>query len=262
MKIAYFGYDLFYPCLEKILSDNTIEVLRIFSFPENEDDKHEKIKFLAKKNNIDFTQDKITKKDIDELIEKGAELLVCAGYAYKIPINEKINGINLHPALLPKGRGAWPMPVTILKNLAKTGLTVHKITHDFDDGVILKQKEYTLKKDETLESLNLWLKNNCADIIYECILNFNELIKNAKPQTNGEYWKIPTKNEMSITKETSASDADRITRAFYGSTCFYIEDNREIAIKKAHVDFDTTITNSKNEFLLSGGKLIIEEIRK
>ena len=73
---------------------------------------------------------------------------------------------------------------------------------------------------------------------------------------------MPTKKEMSITKETNAFEADRITRAFYGSTCFYIDNGHEVNIKKAYVDFDSTIINSKNEFLLSDGKLVVEETEK
>lgn len=259
MKIAYFGYDLFYPCLEKILTCDNITVLKVFSFPENSDDKHEKIKYLSRKHNIEFTQEKITKKDIDELIEKGVDLLVCAGYAYKIPITEKVTGINLHPALLPQGRGGWPMPVTILKGLKKTGLTVHVLTANFDDGNILKQKEYILEEKENLESLNLWFTNNCADLVYECVINFGELLEKSKPQGNGEYWDMPNKTDMTFSKSTNVSDADKITRAFYGSGCFYANDGCEIAIKKAHIEYGNSLTTSKNEFLLNGGKLIVEE---
>lgn len=259
LKIAYFGYDLFYPVLEKLLTDKNIEVLKVFSFPENSDDKHTEIKKLALKNNIEFTQEKISKEDINKLYIKGCELLVCAGYAYKIPIDGRISGINLHPALLPEGRGAWPMPLTILKGLSKTGLTVHRITKNFDDGEILKQKEYKLKNDETLESLNNWLTNNSAELLYDCTVNFDEYIKNSKPQKNGEYWKMPTKEDMSFSDKTKVSEADRIVRAFYGSGCFYINDRYEIQIKKAHVIFNNDSINADNEFVLDGGKLVVEK---
>lgn len=40
--------------------------------------------------------------------------------------------VNLHPAFLPTGRGAWPMPVSILKNIP-SGMTLHKL----EDGQAL-----------------------------------------------------------------------------------------------------------------------------
>lgn len=236
MKIAYFGYDLFYLCLKKLLLSDDIEVLKIFSFPANEDDKNDKVKSLADEYGIEFTEKKVTKEDLLKLKNDGVDLIVCAGYAYKIPVDSEIKGINMHPALLPEGRGAWPMPVSILKGLTKTGLTVHEIEESFDTGKILKQKEYTLKKDETLESLCEWLLKNSAELMYDCVINYDKYIKTAKEQSGGEYWKMPTEEDMTFDDNTPTETKDRILRAFYGSGCFYKTKTKEIKIKKGKLN--------------------------
>ena len=55
-------------------------------------------------------------------------------------MDEKLPMVNIHPALPPKGRGAWPMPVTLLEGLRESGITIHKMTDGFDEGDILPQK--------------------------------------------------------------------------------------------------------------------------
>ena len=61
--------------------------------------------------------------------------------------------INIHPALLPIGRGAWPMAVTILKGLRESGVTIHKMTAELDAGDILLQEKIEVGPRETLQSL-------------------------------------------------------------------------------------------------------------
>jgi methionyl-tRNA formyltransferase len=48
--------------------------------------------------------------------------------------------INLHPSLLPIGRGADPIPWSIIDQ-QKQGVTIHMVNSGLDTGVILSQKE-------------------------------------------------------------------------------------------------------------------------
>ena len=51
--------------------------------------------------------------------------------------------INLHPSLLPIGRGADPIPWSIIDQ-QKQGITLHIIDSGLDTGKILSQKEFTI----------------------------------------------------------------------------------------------------------------------
>ena len=42
--------------------------------------------------------------------QAGCELLLCAGYYYRVPVTDAFPMVNFHPSPLPVGRGAWPMP--------------------------------------------------------------------------------------------------------------------------------------------------------
>jgi len=90
------------------------------------------------------------------------DLIVLAGFLWKIPENliksfpNKI--INLHPSLLPKygGKGMYGSHVheAVISNGEKsTGITIHYVNEEYDKGAIIKQVEFELDSNETLDSL-------------------------------------------------------------------------------------------------------------
>ena len=238
MKIAYLGYDAFYPCLEAAF-DASDEIIKIFTFPtDNIYEFNEKIISFARKHKIPYTDKRITENDIKELKEKGCNLLVCAGYIYKIPINDGLEGINMHPALLPVGRGPWPMPVTILKGINISGVTIHRIAKDFDTGNILMQKKIYLNKNDNLTSFMKKIIDIAPGMVSECIANYDILNKKAKKQGIGEYFSEPDENEMTFDENTPIYLTDRIVRAFDGYGCIFNNKGRNIKIMRGKCFFE------------------------
>lgn len=217
MKIVYFGFDLFYECFEQIVNNPDVEVMALYTFPT--DDKFEfnrQVIALAEKKGIPVHLEKITKEALEKHFAEGCDFTLSAGYIHKIPILERENfkGVNVHPALLPVGRGAWPFPCTILKGLTTSGVTIHKITDRFDEGDILLQKSVAVSPDETLDTLTEKCQRLAADMMAPLIADFNTLWNSATPQGEGEYWPEPTDTDRTITDDMSESQKDLIKRAF------------------------------------------------
>jgi len=63
--------------------------------------------------------------------------------------------INIHGALLPKYRGKLPSFWVLANGEEKTGVTVHYMNEDLDDGPIIVQKEVPIRPYDTLHSLVL-----------------------------------------------------------------------------------------------------------
>ena len=64
--------------------------------------------------------------------------------------------INVHPSLLPKYKGGMDVNVheEVLKNGEKeTGMTIHIVTEEVDEGPILVQKSIPVLPEDTAESL-------------------------------------------------------------------------------------------------------------
>jgi phosphoribosylglycinamide formyltransferase-1 len=79
----------------------------------------------------------------------------------KVTNNFKI--INSHPALLPNygGAGMYGRYVheAVIKNQEKmSGVTIHEVNENYDEGEIILQKSLTLCENETVESLEKKIK--------------------------------------------------------------------------------------------------------
>ena len=90
------------------------------------------------------------------------DFIVLAGFLLKIPsemttsYRKKI--INLHPSLLPKygGLGMYGDNVhrAVLENKeVETGITIHFVNQNYDEGEIILQKKCVVSENETIESL-------------------------------------------------------------------------------------------------------------
>lgn len=220
MKIAYAGFDLMYPAFQALASHN--KVIKLFTCAvDGVYETNNRVITLARKLNVPYTLNKITRADIDALIDGGCELLVSAGYYYLIPIDERLPMVNIHPSLLPYGRGAWPMPLAILDKLPESGVTVHKTERSFDTGDILLQRSFKIAEDETLESFMNKVNALLPEMMHELTADFENLRREARPQGEGIYQTQPDPEDYTLSSLNTVDYADRVLRAFYGFPCYY-----------------------------------------
>ncbi len=230
MNIIYFGYDLFAPCLKELASNPKINILKVYSFEgDGYFDKNDEIKEICAVKNIPFTTERITVDELKWQFEQnGCDLAFSAGYAYRIPCESvpSFRGVNIHPSLLPEGRGPWPFPHIILKGLKKSGVTAHKIAEKFDEGEILLQAEFEVSQNETYRSLEKKARCAALDLTKKILSNLDNYWENAIPQAKGEYWKEPTDIERTIYKNTASDLKDKIIRAFTKDYVIFSDKNK------------------------------------
>lgn len=217
MRIVYFGFDLFASCFEAVVNTKGVEVMALYTFPtDNVFEFNSEVVAIAKAHNIPVHYEKITREALQEYFDNGCDFTLSAGYIHKIPILDKpkFKGVNVHPALLPIGRGAWPYPCTILKGLKKDGVTLHKLEEGFDTGDILLQKSYKVSSRETLDTLTKKSQKLAVKLVKKMLTQFDSLWNNATPQTKGEYWAEPTDKDRTITRDMDVSEAKIKVRAF------------------------------------------------
>ncbi len=219
MKIAYFGIDLFADCLLWLINEG-FEVAEIFTFSSDPYDSVKKITKIAKEYNIPITEKRVKTEDILRLEKTGVKLTVTAGYGAKIPLSDKILQINIHPSLLPVGRGAWPMPCNILRN-TESGVTIHKLAEGFDTGDIILQEKISLSDRENLETLTAKIQKTAIELLKKFMQNPLPLFGKATPQGEGEYWHEPDDSDRSISPDDTVEKADLLLRAFYGYGILY-----------------------------------------
>lgn len=250
MKIAYAGFDLFIDVLHSLI-DNGCEIVKIFSCKvDNITEFNQKITSLADSRSIPITYDKITKQDLISLKNDHVEALICAGYYHLIPIIDDFVMLNIHPSLLPYGRGAWPMPTAILNEDKQSGVTIHKMDKTFDTGDIIMQKSFSLDNSDNLSSFMTKANKVAYDMIGVLLKDFEHYLSNATKQGKGEYLAEPDIQNYIITKDTTFSQADKILRAFYGFFVIYYDGITEhhLLNATAHKGTDTS-----SPFILKDG---------
>ncbi len=228
MKIIYFGYDLFSPCLEAILENKDCQIIKIFSFKtDGVVDFNDKIKALAAENKIEFTEQKVTAEELDRLVnEFGADLIFCAGYAYRIPVERvTIPAVNIHPSPLPRGRGPWPMPWAILNREETWAVSLHKLAPKIDEGDILLQREFKLEENEDITSLNQKITEMGTRLTFDLLGNFEAVWKGARAQGKGEYLPEPSDEMRTVYTHTPKEERKLIERAFPKNYIIYINEN-------------------------------------
>jgi len=217
MKIAFFGMDALIDCLDT-LQKSGCEIVSVFTFPGDDFDRTEKTRAFAATHNIPCKITRVTKADIRALEEAGVSCTITAGYPYLIPVSETIKQVNIHPSMLPLGRGPWPMPTCILKNIS-SGVTLHKLAKTFDTGDILLQKEIPLDPKENLETLYKKVANTANQLLKQFLTNPDHYWANATIQQTGEYWPEPTDLDRTILPTDDEETIDRKMRAFKGYGC-------------------------------------------
>ncbi|WP_299365881.1 phosphoribosylglycinamide formyltransferase [Winogradskyella sp.] len=90
------------------------------------------------------------------------DLIVLAGFLWKFPefiLNEfKNKVINIHPALLPKygGKGMYGMHVhnaVVANKETETGITVHFVNENYDEGAIIFQTKCEVLPTDSAEDV-------------------------------------------------------------------------------------------------------------
>ncbi len=93
---------------------------------------------------------------------RGIDFIALAGFLWKIPENiikaypQRI--VNIHPALLPKygGKGMYGNHVhkaVLEAGEKKSGITIHYVNENYDEGDIIFQTQCPVLPDDTVETL-------------------------------------------------------------------------------------------------------------
>tara|TARA_R110002051_G_scaffold71624_5_gene129450 strand:+ start:92957 stop:93532 length:576 start_codon:yes stop_codon:yes gene_type:complete len=115
-------------------------------------------------NALFFNRQAFSKSDfiLTMLQSLNPDLIVLAGFLWKIPESITIafpnKIVNIHPALLPKygGKGMYGIHVhTAVKenNEKETGITIHYVNANYDEGAIIEQAKTIIESNDTVEHI-------------------------------------------------------------------------------------------------------------
>ncbi len=180
MRLLFCGTPQFaVPTLEK-LSAEKFEIGLVITNPDEPsgrgyDLKPSPVKQAASRAGLPLFQPARLKDPSTEkfLSDVQPDLIVVVAYGHILPpwmiALPRLGCLNLHASLLPKYRGAAPIPWAIVRGERVTGLTTMRIDAGLDTGDILLQREVEIRGDDTTETLSQRLSVIGADLMVETL---------------------------------------------------------------------------------------------
>ena len=171
MKIAFFGSSkVSIYVLEELVSAGLSPAL-IVTTPDKQQGRGLKltpnvVKSWAIEHDIAVTDDQST-------VTSDCDLFIVASYGKILPANivnmPKHKTLNMHPSLLPRYRGASPLPTTMLDDAKETGVTIMRMDEKMDHGPIVATKEITVNEWPTYEEFEDMMAREGGKLMGEII---------------------------------------------------------------------------------------------
>ena len=156
---------------------------------------------------------------VNELRKTTPDLFVLSAYGHilnkTLLATARLGGINIHPSLLPRYRGAAPIQRAIMAGEEKTGITVFFMDEKVDHGEIVARREIPIEKDDTYGSLADRLANLGAEMIIDILEKISSGNSKRNKQHEGEASYAPKikKQELYINWEQDAERVYNLIRA-------------------------------------------------
>lgn len=187
-----------------------------------------KVKEVALAHNIPVYQFETSLRNPEnytQLTRLDYDLMVVVAFGDILPIEllnyPQYHSINVHPSLLPWGRGASPVQQTIANGDTQTAFCIIKMDATLDTGDILYWEDVKVAPRETSESLFVKLAELGGPILTKVCDNIEYYLANAQPQKtlNVEnpkkaYTRKIKKNMGCIKRSHNAVSLDRKLRAY------------------------------------------------
>lgn len=123
--------------------------------------------------------------------------------------------LNVHPSLLPDGRGPEPVSWAFRWGLSGTGVTLHLMDSGWDTGPVVAQREMAIPEDATVVTLERSLAGLGAHLLTEHLEAADREPLAAWPQSVGaaRYAPFPSADDLLVSTAWTARDAARFIHA-------------------------------------------------
>ena len=125
--------------------------------------------------------------------------------------------VNVHPSLLPRFRGAAPIPAAILAGERETGVTIQRVVRRLDSGPILATRNHPLDGTETTGTLTEALAETGAELLVEALTGMQRGTVTEEPQVEEQATYCAKVAAADARIDWSAHDAaviERMVRAY------------------------------------------------
>jgi methionyl-tRNA formyltransferase len=157
---------------------------------------------------------------VAELLDMGPDCLVVAAYGQILPstlIDAPAHGaVNVHASLLPRWRGASPIPHAILAGDEETGVSIMRMDSGLDTGPVYATARITIAPNATTPSLTTALATIGASALIDVLsgLERGDIAAHPQPDPGVTYAPRLGRDDGRVDwAQRSALEVDRMVRA-------------------------------------------------
>ena len=179
MRVVFFGTPAFaVPSLDAVLAES--EIVAVVTRPDRPRGRGlavepSPVASAAHQYALDVRKPESLRDPavVQALLALSPDLLVAVAYGRFLPARllamPPLGGINLHPSLLPRYRGAAPIPRAVEAGESETGVTVLHLSDEMDAGDLILQRPVPIDPDDTSRMLEPRLAREGAALLAEAV---------------------------------------------------------------------------------------------
>ncbi len=228
MRIVFMGTPEFsVPALEQLLQSDH-QVVAVYTQPDKLVGRGRvaappPVKRVALEHGLEVLQPVRLREpaEVERLSAIKPDAIIVAAFGQILPQSlldiPEYGCINIHPSLLPRYRGATPIPSAILAGDEETGATIMLMDAGMDTGPILSQIVVDIETQDTTESLGIRLARAGAKLLMETLPLWLDRLLTPQPQDESvaTYTAAISKDDGVIDWRSGSSEIWRQVRAFY-----------------------------------------------
>ena len=155
----------------------------------------------------------------DGILALDPSLIVLADYGQIVPaalLGVGRGALNLHPSLLPRHRGATPVPATILAVDRATGVTLMRMDEGLDTGPIVAQAGTPVAPGETAPDLEARLATLGAELLTSSLEPWlaGDLRERPQPTVGATFTRPLRREDGRMDLSLPAAELERQVRAY------------------------------------------------
>jgi methionyl-tRNA formyltransferase len=172
------------------------------------------------------------------------ELLVLADYGQIVPASllemPRHGALNLHPSLLPRHRGATPIPAAIVAGDTATGVSLMLMDAGLDSGPIVAQWRTALSGTETAPDLERTLADQAGRLLSATLEHWlnGEIVPEPQHEPDATLTRPLRRGDGLLDPTKTADELERQVRAYqpWPGTYFSVGNDRYVVWQAHPVD--------------------------
>ncbi len=236
-RVLFLGSGSFaVPILEALLADPAVQVVGVVSAPDRPAGRAAAwravpVARLATERGVPLIQpDRVREPQaVAEIALVRPDVGVLADYGQIIPLAllelAPHGMLNLHPSLLPRHRGATPIPAAILAGDGQTGVSLFRMDAGLDSGPLIASVSAALSGTETSSELEARLATLAAGLLRRSLPGWlaGELPARPQPSAGMTLTRPLRRADGLLDANRPAVELERQVRAYLGWPGSYLE---------------------------------------